>query len=134
LRILLLKRYESQSSWFPQLAYDLAWLAETRKHGWAHQPRLRALSSQGRLRPVLKNPFLLDLLTLSHDLRRRPRDFKTANLLAGLHFPQPNRGHDELTARGYLLFRLRIGEEPMAPLSASPLSGVAAWRIGVCWT
>ena len=29
----------------------------------AHQPRLRALSSQGRLRPVLKNPFLLDLLT-----------------------------------------------------------------------
>jgi hypothetical protein len=29
----------------------------------AQQPRLRALSSQGRLRPVLKNPFLLDLLT-----------------------------------------------------------------------
>lgn len=29
----------------------------------AHQPRLRALSTQGRLRPVLKNPFLLDLLT-----------------------------------------------------------------------
>src|SRR5262249_47107191 len=27
----------------------------------AHQPRLSALSSQGRLRPVLKNPFLLDL-------------------------------------------------------------------------
>jgi hypothetical protein len=29
----------------------------------SHQPRLRALSSQGRLRPVLRNPFLLDLLT-----------------------------------------------------------------------
>lgn len=28
----------------------------------AHQPRLRALSVQGRLQPVLKNPFLLDLL------------------------------------------------------------------------
>ncbi len=29
----------------------------------AHQPRLRTLSVQGRLQPVLKNPFLLDLLT-----------------------------------------------------------------------
>jgi hypothetical protein len=29
----------------------------------SHQPRLRALSSQERLRPILRNPFLLDLLT-----------------------------------------------------------------------
>src|SRR5262249_44890987 len=29
----------------------------------AHQPRLRGLSSQARLQPILKNPFLLDLLT-----------------------------------------------------------------------
>jgi hypothetical protein len=29
----------------------------------AHQPRLRGLYAQGRLQPILKNPFLLDLLT-----------------------------------------------------------------------
>src|SRR5262249_24595613 len=49
---------------------------------------------------------------LSHHLPRRPPDFETVNLLAGPHFPQPDRGKDELTGRRNLLFRVRVRDEP----------------------